>query len=67
MSGSFDRIPIANAEPFVLTLNRNHYIIVVGDYLTKWMEAYGVPLLIKEEFWTQWGVFQELCCLYISL
>ena len=38
-----ERIGIDIVGPLPLTENGNEYIIVVGDYLIKWKEAYSVP------------------------
>ena len=29
--------------PMPLTKSGNRYILVIGDYFTRWMEAYGLP------------------------
>ena len=35
----FERIAIDIAGPFLVTDDGNLYIVVVGDYFTKWVEA----------------------------
>ena len=29
--------------PMPLTKDKNRYILVIGDYFTRWMEAYSLP------------------------
>ena len=38
-----DRIGIDVMGPMPLTKNKNKYILVICDYLTRWMEAYSLP------------------------
>ena len=39
----FERIAIDIAGPFPVTDDGNEHIMVVGDYFTKWVEAYAIP------------------------
>ena len=39
----FERIAIDIAGPFPVTDDGNHYIMVEGDYFTKWVESYAIP------------------------
>lgn len=38
-----DRIAIDIMGPLPLTKDKNKYILVIGDYFTRWMEAYSLP------------------------
>ena len=38
-----DRVGVDLMGPFPQTTTGNRYILVVGDYFTRWMEAYAVP------------------------
>ena len=38
-----DRIALDILGPLPLTSNGNEYILVVGDYFTKYSEAYSIP------------------------
>ena len=38
-----DRIAVDIMGPMPLTKGGNRYILVIGDYFTRWMEAYGLP------------------------
>ena len=48
--------------------NRNSYIMVVGDYFTKWMEAYAIPNMeaktvatkLTDEFFFRFGIPEQL-------
>ena len=37
------RIGIDVMEPLNVTEDKNKYILVIGDYFTRWMEAYSLP------------------------
>ena len=58
----FERIAIDIAGPFPVTDDGNHYIMVEGDYFTKWVANYAIP---NQEVTT---VAKELvhnfCCRY---
>lgn len=64
----FERIALDVAGPFPRTKKGNRLILVVGDYFSKWTEAYAVPnqeaSTIAEIFIEQWisrfGVPMEL-------
>ena len=38
-----DRVATDIVGPFPVTENGNRYIVVIGDYFTKWIEAYAIP------------------------
>ena len=38
-----DRIAVDIMGPLPLTKDKNKYILVIGDYFTRWMEAYSLP------------------------
>ena len=38
-----DRIAVDIMGPMPLAKDGNRYILVIGDYFTRWMEAYGLP------------------------
>ena len=38
-----DRIAVDVMGPMPLTKDANRYILVIGDYFTRWMEAYSLP------------------------
>ena len=38
-----DRIAVDVMGPLNLTKDKNKYILVIGDYFTRWMEAYSLP------------------------
>ena len=38
-----DRIAVDVMGPMPLTKDGNRYILVIGDYFTRWMEAYSLP------------------------
>lgn len=38
-----DRIGIDIIGPLPMTPRKNKYILVIGDYFTRWMEAYAIP------------------------
>ena len=63
-----ERVAIDVLGPLTRTHNGNEYILVIGDYWTKWMEAYPIPnqqaetvasKLVKE-FVCRFGVPMEL-------
>ena len=64
----FERIAINIAEPFPVTDNGNRYIMVIGDYFTKWVEAYTIPnqevtTVAKElvhNFYYRYGAHMEI-------
>ena len=63
-----ERIAVDVLGPLPLTENGNEYILVIGDYWTKWMETYAVPdqqaetvaAKLVEEFVCRFGVPLEL-------
>ncbi|CAG2199591.1 unnamed protein product [Mytilus edulis] len=38
-----DRIAIDIMGPLPITKNKNRYLLVIGDYFTRWMEVYPIP------------------------
>ena len=38
-----DRVGLDIIEPLCLPEDKNKYILVIGDYFTRWMEAYSLP------------------------
>lgn len=38
-----DRLAVDVMGPMPLTKDKNRYILVIGDYFTRWMEAYSLP------------------------
>ena len=64
----FDRISIGIAEPLSVTDDVNWYIMVVGDYFTKWVEVYAIPHLevttvtkaLVHNFSCRYGVTMEI-------
>lgn len=38
-----DRLAVDVMGPMPLTKDKNKYILVIGDYFTRWMEAYSLP------------------------
>jgi hypothetical protein len=43
MGAPWERMAIDILRPLSRTDNGNKYIMVVGDYFTKWMEAFPIP------------------------
>jgi len=39
----FERIAVDVSGPFPVTLSGNRFILVVGDYFSKWTEAFAIP------------------------
>ena len=68
VGGPLERIAIDVLGPLTETHRGNPYILVVGDYWTKWMEAYPIPdqqaetvaSKLVEEFVCRFGVPNEL-------
>ena len=68
VGGPLERIAIEVLGPLTETHRGNVYILVVGDYWTKWMEAYPIPdqqaetvaSKLVEEFVCRFGVPTEL-------
>ena len=58
---TLDRIAIDIMGHLTLTDKGNKFIVVVGDYFTRWVEAYAIPDCRGETvaFW-QWNLFQDL-------
>ena len=63
-----DRLAIDVMGPLPVSKSNNKYILVIGDYFTRWMEAFALPhqqaeliasILVKE-FISRWGVPVEL-------
>ena len=63
-----ERVAIDVLGPLTETHGGNEYVLVIGDYFTKWMEAYAIPdqqaetvaTKIVEEFVCRFGVPLEL-------
>lgn len=63
-----DRIGIDIMGPLPVTKSRNRYLLVIGDYFTRWMEAYPMPQQNAEnvaeklvhEFISRFGVPLEI-------
>ena len=43
VEGPFDRVAMDILDPFPVSLDGNHYIIVFSDYYTRWPEAFALP------------------------
>ena len=64
----FERIAMDVAGPFPVTKNGNRFVLVIGDYFSKWMEAYPIPnqeaetvaKVLVEEWIARFGVPLEL-------
>ena len=57
-----DRIGIDIMGPLKTTKSGNKYILVIGDYFTRWMEAYSLPNQKAEEVASK--LVFEFCCRY---
>jgi hypothetical protein len=55
-----DRVAIDVLGPFPETERGNKYVLVLGDYFTKWMEAYAIPN--QEAGTVADKVVKEFCC-----
>ena len=55
-----DRIGIDVMGPLKETKNGNKYVLVIGDYFTRWMEAYSLPNQKTEEVASKL-VFEFIC------
>jgi len=63
-----ERVAMDILEPGVITEQGNRYVLVIGDYFTKWTEAYAIPdhtaYTVAEVFVTQfvcrYGVPQKI-------
>lgn len=68
VGGPLERIAVDVVGPLPETNNGNKYILVIGDYWTKWTEAYAVPdqsaetvaKKVVEEFVFRFGIPKEL-------
>ena len=68
VGGPLERIAVDVVGPLPETHNGNKYILVIGDYWTKWTEAYAIPdqtsetvaKKIVEEFVCRFGIPKEL-------
>ena len=59
VGGPFERVAMDVMRPLPRTTQGKKYILVIGDYFTKWMEAYPLP---NQEAKTIADVFtQERC------
>ena len=58
----FERIAIDIAGPFPVTDDGNRYIMVVGDYFTKWVEVYAIPN--QEVTTVAKQLVHNFCCRY---
>ena len=38
-----DRVAMDISGPLPITPRQNKYVLVVGDYFTKWIEAFSIP------------------------
>ena len=64
----FERIAIDIMGPLRISDRGNRYVLVVGDYFTKWIEAYALPnqealtiaTTLCEEFFCRFGIPNEL-------
>ena len=50
MGPPWERMAIDILGPLPWTDNGNAYIMVVGDYFTKWMEAIPIPDAVADKF-----------------
>ena len=68
VGSSMERIAIDVLGPFVETNSGNRKVLVVGDYFSKWMEAYPIPneeattiaKVLVYEFFSKFGVPYEI-------
>ena len=60
---SFERIAIDTAGPFPVTDNGNVYIMVVGDYFTKWVEIYAIANQVTT---AAKELVHNFCCRYAA-
>ena len=68
VSGPLERVAVDVMGPFKETIRGNHFVIVIGDYFTKWMEAYPVPnhkaetvaTTLVDNFFSRFGIPQTL-------
>ena len=62
-----ERVAFDIIGPFPLTERENKYVLVVGDYFTKWVECYPIPnqeaitvaTKLVDEVITRFGVFRQ--------
>ena len=67
-SGPLERVAVDVMGPFKETIRGNRFVIVIGDYFTKWMEAYPVPnhkaetvaTTLVDNFFSRFGIPQTL-------
>ncbi|GBB99078.1 hypothetical protein RclHR1_34020001 [Rhizophagus clarus] len=60
MHGPFYQVGIDFVKPLPITPNRNRYIIVAMDYMTKWPEARPVSCATAEE--TSQFIYEDIIC-----
>ena len=67
-SSPLERVAVDVMGPFKETVRGNRFVIVIGDYFTKWMEAYPVPnhkaetvaTTLVDNFFSRFGIPQAL-------